>query len=264
MKRLESEFGSLTERVVGGVAHKLRNDLNSLRAHVMLAGHHCTPDVPAQIPVRLGLMDEAITRMAATIDSLELVCGRLPSTPDLIDLNVRLVHWVPQDELENEGIAVAWELASWLPQTELLEHPLEMAVRHLVDNSRAAMEHGGTLWVRTKALPRGWLLLELEDTGCGIPAEQRPAAFAPLVTSRKGACGLGLAIVQRGIKACHGRVSLHSGGKGGTLARVLLPSRERMESRQLRKQCQLPWRQTPTANYAHSPDAAHRPLSWSE
>jgi CheY-like chemotaxis protein len=113
---------------------------------------------------------------------------------------------------------------------------LQSAVLNLLVNARDAMPQGGTVTVATaaveltrsgaKGLPVGMcVVLEVIDTGRGIPKEQVPHVFDPFFTTKpvgKGT-GLGLAAVSGTVKAHGGSIEVNSDVDGGTAFRVYLP-----------------------------------------
>lgn len=72
----------------------------------------------------------------------------------------------------------------------------------------------------TISLADGALLVEIADTGCGLPAELRERLFEPYVTTRQRGTGLGLAIVKRIVEDHQGRLDLSNRPGGGAVARM--------------------------------------------
>jgi signal transduction histidine kinase len=103
---------------------------------------------------------------------------------------------------------------------------LMLLIRCLIENAVEAMPGGGTLAVRTVRGEGGRLLLEVSDTGLGIPEEQRKRVFEPFMTTKPGHAGLGLCIVQRVALRYHAWVALKPGEPVGTRVTVSFPSAE--------------------------------------
>jgi len=113
---------------------------------------------------------------------------------------------------------------------------LQSAVLNLLINARDAMPNGGRLTVATASveltrasaggLPAGLcVVLEVIDTGGGIPKEQVPKIFDPFFTTKpvgKGT-GLGLSAVAGTVKAHGGTIEVNSDLDAGTAFRVYLP-----------------------------------------
>jgi signal transduction histidine kinase len=68
------------------------------------------------------------------------------------------------------------------------------------------------------------VVVEIEDTGGGIPAHVLPSVCEPFFTTRPGGTGLGLAIARRYVEQNGGRLDIGSRVGAGTIVRVTLPA----------------------------------------
>jgi signal transduction histidine kinase len=84
------------------------------------------------------------------------------------------------------------------------------------------MPDGGTLTVRTESLPTV-AVIEVEDTGTGIPDDVRPHLFEPFFTSKRTGTGLGLSISAHIVTQHGGRIEVDSAVGAGSTFRVVLP-----------------------------------------
>ena len=124
------------------------------------------------------------------------------------------------------GLRCRAELDLDLPRTAVEPSEMHQVIMNLCVNARDAMPRGGELTVRTRFLrPDQTLLLEVQDTGGGIPAGMREKIFDPFFTTKgegKGT-GLGLAVVRRIVTAHGGEVQCSSREGEGSVFRVFLP-----------------------------------------
>ena len=127
------------------------------------------------------------------------------------------------------GITVERHYAPGLPPIEAMAGELNQVWTNLVDNAIDAMDGTGTLTVSARPDTAGWVVVEVADTGSGMPPEVQSHAFEPFFTTKevgKGT-GLGLDISRRIVVERHsGDIDIES-GPGGTLVRVRLPRRHR-------------------------------------
>jgi signal transduction histidine kinase len=123
-----------------------------------------------------------------------------------------------------KGITVVKDYDRSLPQIPAYAAELNQVWTNLIDNAVQAMSGAGTLTVRT-ALDRERLLVEIGDTGPGVPPEIRERIFEPFFTTKPvgEGTGLGLDISWRVVvKKHHGDLQVES-VPGETWFRVWLP-----------------------------------------
>jgi len=138
---------------------------------------------------------------------------------------------------EKISLELKHERDLWLVKADL--NQLEQVVVNLVVNARDAMPEGGRITLRTANIqpaqcasfhepllaPAEYVLLEVADTGTGIPAELREKIFEPFFTTKevgKGT-GLGLSMVYGIVKQTGGFVFVDSTVGKGTTFRIFLP-----------------------------------------
>src|SRR5262245_3448631 len=131
--------------------------------------------------------------------------------------------------LRADGVQVALDLDPSLPALWADPHQLHQVVVNLVSNARHAMRRvpgPHCLTVTTRIHPTAErAVLEVADTGPGVPEELRTRIFEPFFTTKPNGqgTGLGLSIVQ-GIVAEHGgAISVGSSTRGGAVFMVELP-----------------------------------------
>jgi two-component system sensor histidine kinase TctE len=217
------------ERFIADASHQMRTPLAVLRTQVDLARRESEP---ARVMETL----EALSRsLADTIQVTNQLLSRARArhglavrrrSPVDLDAAVRQVCL----DLAPAAVARGVDLAYEGTPTLLVygdEGLLREAARNLLDNALRHTPAGGAITVRVDAADDGSALLEVEDTGPGIPAELWERAFEPFVRLDPAAgegSGLGLAIVRDVVLAHGGEVTLGPGADGrGLKACVRLP-----------------------------------------
>jgi signal transduction histidine kinase len=135
-------------------------------------------------------------------------------------------------KFSHQEIRLVCELQNDLPATMGDATQLEQAFLNLMLNAAEAMPDGGTLTIRSYAVPEtkpdtgpAGVAVEFEDTGPGMTEEQRARAFNSLLTTTKEkGTGLGLAIVGRIVEAHRGAARIFPGTNGGTRIVLNLPT----------------------------------------
>jgi nitrogen fixation/metabolism regulation signal transduction histidine kinase len=124
-----------------------------------------------------------------------------------------------EPQLARAGVAARLELDPRLPLVMADAGQMTGVLRNLALNAIDAMGNGGTLTVRTMALPAG-VRVEVSDTGQGLTREECERLFTPYYTTKTHGTGLGLAIVQSVVSDHGGRISVESVPGAGTTFRV--------------------------------------------
>jgi signal transduction histidine kinase len=125
-----------------------------------------------------------------------------------------------------DGVTVVREYGAGVPPVEAHAGELNQVWTNLIDNAVEAMDGKGTLRLSTRA-SEGSVVIEIADTGCGMPAQVAARAFEPFFTTKDAAqsTGLGLDIARRIIAERHGGTIEIDSRPGHTVLRVQLPVR---------------------------------------
>ncbi len=232
-------------QLAGGVAHDFNNVLTAIIGYsdLLLANHRPT-DPSFQDIMQIK---QNANRAAGLVRQLLAFSRRQTLRPQTLQLNDVLSELqMLLRRLVGEPIAldVVHSRDLWLIKADL--NQFEQVIVNLVVNARDAMPHGGKITLRTRNFPaaecenlkdRGvapadYVLVEVQDTGHGVPAEVLDKIFEPFFTTKevgKGT-GLGLSMVYGIVKQTGGYVFCDSEpGKGATF-RILLPRLVEAES----------------------------------
>ncbi|GIH26140.1 histidine kinase [Acrocarpospora phusangensis] len=170
-------------------------------------------------------IDDAVTRISGLVSAAKQYSqlDRAPhQTVDVHDLlNATLT--MLQAKIP-AGVRVVKEYDRELPPVPAYAAELNQVWTNMIDNALSAMEGNGTLTISTSRDSR-CLIVEIADTGSGIPPEIRPRIFEPFFTTKPvgEGTGLGLDISYRiVVKKHHGDIRVES-TPGDTRFRVFLP-----------------------------------------
>jgi len=124
-----------------------------------------------------------------------------------------------------ENIEIVRDYDHALPKIAAFPGELNQVWTNLIDNAADAMDGRGTLTVRTSAVGDDRVMVEIGDTGPGVPDEVRTRVFEPFFTTKdvgKGT-GLGLDIAWQIIVGRHGGEIRLESTPGDTRFQVVLP-----------------------------------------
>ncbi len=121
------------------------------------------------------------------------------------------------------GVVIKSECASTIPAINADPGMLGQALLNLAINSCQAMPTGGTLRITCRADDRRRVMVDVEDTGVGIPPEHLSRIFDLYFTTKKEGSGIGLSMVYRIVQLHDGEVEVQSTPGHGTRFRLMFP-----------------------------------------
>ncbi len=211
-------------RITAGVAHEVKNPLNSMRIWLENLKESLPPDQDAGAMQAVNVLDKEIDRLDAVVkrflDFTRPVDIRLEATqlsqllPEVLEL--------AQPQLQKANIQLAKLLPIDVPEVYVDRALLKQAVLNLVLNAAEAMPNGGQL---SLVLSRRGEMAEIAvaDTGKGIPPENKQKIFQLFFTTRPGGSGIGLASAFRIVQLHNGSIDFTSEVGRGTTFRIELP-----------------------------------------
>jgi signal transduction histidine kinase len=227
--------------LAAGIAHELNNPLGTvaLRVEQLLAR------TPTDEPRRrhLEIIEQEVERMAGLVGNLLLFsrAGRdQVSTVDIPEEIVRTLELVSH-HLRKRRIRVVTEFARNVPSIQGDRQHLRQVFLNLFTNASDAMPDGGVLTPRVfpGSLPdgRAAVVVEVADTGSGIPPDLLAKVVEPFFTTKPEGVGtgLGLAICRRIVQQHSGILEIESRVGEGTTVRVTLPVRQETNVPRLRR-----------------------------
>jgi signal transduction histidine kinase len=128
--------------------------------------------------------------------------------------------------LHGDAVSLVTQFDADLPKVAIHAESMSRAIWNILDNARKYTPPPTTIRVRARTRG-GWLAIEIEDSGIGIPMWRRRGIFEPYHRLRNGlqkpGMGLGLTVVKQLIEEHHGKIEVRRVRPTGTLFRLLLP-----------------------------------------
>ncbi len=221
--------------LAAGVAHEVNNPLAGILT--CLETIRANPGDAETRDRYLALVEDGIKRIEHTVLNLLDFSrpGAIRPEPTSLNHNLRHVAELAQYQLRKNNVEVEFEMAPVEPIVLVDHFQMEQLFLNLVLNAIEAMPKGGTLTLRTRIVG-GSAVVEVIDTGTGIPEEIRDRIFDPFFSTREVGKGTGLGLsVSYNIVAAHGgTIAVDSpSGKGATF-RVILPLSRPQENEETR------------------------------
>jgi signal transduction histidine kinase len=213
--------------LAAGVAHEVRNPLVSVRTFIELL-----PERLHDEEFRTSFRDltlAEIERICALLNDLLAFARPAPGHEEASDLNALVLQTVRLLEPEGRkcGVSLATRCAAGLLPVAVEEGRLKQVLMNVILNAIQASAARGAVEISTRQSPppdEGWSIVEVVDSGPGIPPELAPHIFDPFVTTKETGSGLGLHVAQRIASDHGGAIRARSGPDGGTIFAIHLPT----------------------------------------
>ena len=214
--------------LAAGVVHELNNPLTSITVYAEYLVRKLESQGADQADLeklrRIGASAQRILRFSRDLVQYARPSGKEMGSVDLSAV-VRQSVSICDHLVERGGIALSIEVAADLPVIQAVAGQLEQVLINLITNAVHAVENGGRVVVRARTDGDTRVLIEVADSGPGVPEGDREKIFEAFYTTKldgKGT-GLGLPIVRNIVEQHRGHINVTRSDLGGAAFRVTLP-----------------------------------------
>ena len=208
------------------IAHEIRNPLTVLKLlHGGLDVDFAEGD-PRRTDMRvisekLDQLESIVTRVLGFAKAPSSLHSRWSLT-DIVEDTLVLVRL----KLAQSKVSLHFDPPAVSLYVDAHKGQIQQVLLNLLLNATQAMPEGGTITLTTTAVDRAGAhlaLVDIADTGTGIPESIRDRVFDSFLSGRPDGTGLGLAIAKRILLSHHGDITLLSTSPAGTTMRLTLP-----------------------------------------
>ncbi|MGD0955298.1 MAG: ATP-binding protein [Candidatus Acidiferrales bacterium] len=209
-------------RVTAGVAHEVKNPLNSMRLWLEVLKANMPVDPEPQQAVKM--LDSEIDRLDRAVKTFLNFTKPVELKLEETDLRVLLdeILDAARPSIAKAGLTLRDDLPAGLPPLLVDRQLIHQAVLNLLLNACDFTDPGGTIGLRLRR-SGDYAVIEVQDSGKGISPDDQKKIFQLFFTTRPGGTGIGLANTFRFVQLHNGRIEFESETGRGTIFRVELP-----------------------------------------
>jgi signal transduction histidine kinase len=223
---LQTEKLSALGRLLASLAHEINNPLQALRSGLRLLARPNLDDEKRQRYV--ATLDKEVERLIhTTVQTLDFarpsrIGKKSTNLNQLLQETLVLVN----KQLQRNEIETSFELASNLPDIQVVPDQIKQVFLNLILNAIDAMPNGGWLKLTTSYMPDDNLIMvALADSGRGIPEKIMNRIYEPFFSTKEAGTGLGLSISYSIVEVHGGHIEVESEPGVGSKFAVYLPVR---------------------------------------
>ena len=215
-----SERLAFLGKLAGSVTHELRNPLAVIKNAVYYLDKKFKKEKDKKISNYVNILKKEILIIDAIIDDIMGFAKTRPPKLETADVNEIIENAISLLNIP-ELVSVEKDFKK-LPKIKGDSNQLMHAIVNIANNAIVAMNGNGILSFRTHK-DKEYVRIEIEDTGPGIPPDQRDLIFEPLYSSKPKGTGLGLPISKMMVENQEGSIDFTSELGEGAVFRIYLP-----------------------------------------
>ena len=213
-------------KLAAGIAHEINNPLTGILFYAEMKQTALAGDDPEREEVAAVIED--VNRCRDIVKNLLAYSRQSNPTKEIVQLHEVIDQSLAliRDPKALMNIKIVKDIYADKILVHVDRNQICRVIINLVMNAVASMENAGTLTFRTfRDAARQQAVLEIEDTGCGIPNEHLPRIFDPFFTTKKlgEGTGLRLSTVYGLVRENKGSIDVKQTSEKGTTFRVELP-----------------------------------------
>jgi signal transduction histidine kinase len=237
---LRSEQLAAVGQLAAGMAHELRNPLMAIKVLVQSAASN-EPE-PLLAGRDLVILENEIDRLDQLLRSLLEFARPSQLHKQRFDVRRTLEQTVAlvAGQARQRGTVIHTDLPASPLLVEADEAGLRQVFVNLLLNASDAIGVGGTIWIRAyqrkppgpswqadrTGEPASQLVVEVADSGCGLPSHLGERIFEPFVSTKETGMGLGLSTCKLVLESHGGQIHAGNRPEGGAVFAVVLPMRD--------------------------------------
>ncbi|TNJ36129.1 hybrid sensor histidine kinase/response regulator [Prosthecochloris vibrioformis] len=237
-KRFESEHKKLQEqlikagkmdsigRIAGGIAHTFNNKLQTIMSSAELLDNSAADPEQKQF---LNVIQTSIHECSKLTNQLLTLAKKQAVMPKVVNGNELIAQQLEQYHTQDCPASITFNPEPHLWPFRIDPAQFDNMLESLLRNSFEALQDGGTITITTKNIPASHdhpqdiCAIEVADSGCGIPPHLLKQVCEPFFSTKPGAKGLGLSMVNGIIEQNNGHMTIESRQDNGTICRIFLP-----------------------------------------